>query len=174
MTVIEFIAEQFQRLHGRMEDALDGLNSDQLHWCPGDSSNHIAFNIWHCARTEDNVVSIVLSRNPPPIWLGEGWHEKFGGDPRSNGTGMSHEEAVGVRMPDGGDFMLYMRQVWERTEEYLKSLGGDESRRVQEGGYKGDLVIDILYDLLVSHGERHLGEIWTTRGLQGMGRGSPV
>ena len=174
MTVIELIRKQFQGLHERMENALQDLTLEQLHWCPGDSSNHIAFNIWHCARTEDNVVRIVLQRSPPPIWLEGSWHEKFGLDPRSNGTGMSHEEAVAVRIPSAEEFLPYMRQVWHGTDDYLSSLGGDDTKRVEQGGYKGELAIDILYDLLVSHGERHLGEIWTTRGLQGSGRGSPV
>src|SRR5207249_8674765 len=62
MTLLESLSTDLRRLHDVLDKSLDGLTTDQLHTVPAGhpKANTIAWNLWHYARTEDNVVRFVL------------------------------------------------------------------------------------------------------------------
>src|SRR5512146_439978 len=62
MTAMEFVHSELTRIHTIFDQALDGLTSDQMHAVPGGTTkaNTIAWEVWHCVRTEDNIVRFVL------------------------------------------------------------------------------------------------------------------
>ena len=173
MSLIAFLRESLRGLHGALEEAVRDLTPAQLHWRPNDLGAHIAFNLWHYVRTEDNVVRFVLQRRPT-VWMEGGWHERFGLDAKAQGTGMSPEAAAAVRLPSVEAFLPYMLGVWRATEEYLDASGeGELERLVKLWPHDEVPVRRALGNVCLTHGYSHLGEIWHLRALQGL-KGSPV
>lgn len=82
---------------------------------------------------------------------------------------MSPEEAHAVRVPSVEDFLDYARKVWAATDRYLESSTTEELSRITRIKPFGEIpVLQTLGQMVIAHGNQHLGEIWLTRGLQGL------
>ena len=64
MSEIAFIKQFLSESHKSWGEAVEGLTSEQAHWRPYDSGNHIAFNLWHYTRTVDNIILFLFQRKP--------------------------------------------------------------------------------------------------------------
>jgi hypothetical protein len=174
MQIVDLIHSHIDRLHGVLEDSIADLTKEQLHWRPSSGCNHIAFSIWHLVRTEDNLVRFILQRRRPTVWIEGGWHEWFDLDRISQGTGLSEEEAVSIELPSVEAFLPYMKNVWASTDEYINSIDDSILDQVFNIRPLGDRSIgQIFFEMLLTHGFSHLGEIWVLKGLQGF-KGSPI
>ena len=172
MAEIEFIASYLRNVHSSFDEAVAGLTQEQAHWLPGDGCNHIAFIAWHYTRTVDNLVRFVLQRKPT-LWNEGKWDERFGLDPRAQGTGMSPEDAHALRISDLPAFSQYMAEVWNEAQTYLGTISEEDLGQKLTVRPLGELSLEeILGTPLLTHGYAHLGEIWMLRGLQGL-QGSP-
>ena len=168
-----FISRSLGTLHASLTEALRDLTPEQLNWRSPQGGNSIAFIIWHYSRTEDNLIQFALQRQPT-VWLDQGYDQKFGLDPRAQGTGMPAEEAARVRLPSSEAFLPYLTAVWQKTEDYL--AGMDEGQLTQEIELRGlgkTTYESIVGNTLMTHDYGHLGEIWYVKGLQGL-KGSPI
>jgi hypothetical protein len=67
MTLAEFVQAELKRLHTLLDGSFSGLTAPQLHTIPAGHprANAIAWALWHYARTEDNVVRLVLQDRRP-------------------------------------------------------------------------------------------------------------
>jgi hypothetical protein len=174
MTVVELLSPHFERLHEDLELATQDLAPGQLHWRPSEDCNHIAFSLWHYVRTEDNLIRFVLQDRRTPVWLEQGWNERFGLERVTQGTGMSSEDAAALRLPPVKEFLPYMQAVWQSTHEYLGSVTDDDLQKVfTVRPFGGRPAVQVLMENLLTHGFSHLGEMWVLRGLQGL-KGSPI
>src|SRR5512132_458115 len=119
LSAVEFIQGGLTQLHKNLNKALADLTPEQLHAVPAGhpKANTIAWGLWHYARTEDNIVRWVIQDRRPPIWAEAGYAERLGLPPVAQGTGMSAEEALALRITDVPLFQEYMRQVWAGTEQ---------------------------------------------------------
>src|SRR5205085_5020916 len=99
MTLAEFVQAELKRLHTLLDGSFSGLTAQQLHTIPAGHprANTIAWALWHYARTEDNVVRLVLQDRRPTVWQEGGYADKLGLPPVAQGTGMSPEAAQGFR-----------------------------------------------------------------------------
>ena len=175
MEINEYLRPLFQRLHDALGRSAQGLTQEQLYWSPAEGSNHIAFCMWHYTRTEDNMVRWTFQNRRPTVWLEEGWNEKFGLDRVRQGTGMSFQEASAIRFPAMDEFLTYMGHVWQSTDDFLKSATSADLERTMTGNYRpGTSFSEILGTTLLGHGNGHLGQIWTIRGMMGKGEESPI
>jgi uncharacterized damage-inducible protein DinB len=173
MNTIEYFRSGVLEFHKSFSAAVKGLSDTQLHFRPLGVGNSIAFTFWHYVRTEDIMVNVFL-QSQKPIWNTEGWDQKFGMDPRSQGTGMTAEQAAAVRINDLAEFMKYTQRVFEAAEAYLDALTEESLDEVKEYPVIGKRSVrQIIGGLMMQHGSGHLGEIWYVKGLQGM-KGSPV
>lgn len=173
MSQVSFIAESLASLHSSIDDATKGLTDEQAHYRSGSDSNHIAFVAWHYARTVDNIVRFVLQRKPT-IWMEGKWDERFGLDSKSQGTGMTREEASALRISDMAAFGEYMSQVWQASREYVGSITEDDLAQKMTIRPLGEMTLGhVLGTVLLTHGYTHLGEIYTLKGIQGLA-GSPI
>jgi len=172
MGSIDYFRSAVKGLHGNLTDAMKDLTDEQLHFRPMDKGSPIAFIIWHCVRTEDLVVNLML-RKAKPIWNTEGWDEKLGLDHRAQGTGMSAEEAGAIRIKDLGAFMQYMANTYTSVEDYLAGLSDEDLDQVQDSPMGRRSIYEAIGGTIFQHGAGHLGEIWYIKGLQGL-EGSPV
>ncbi|HZU77443.1 MAG TPA: DinB family protein, partial [Dehalococcoidia bacterium] len=169
MDILPFLRTQMRSLHGMLDRVTEDLTDEQLHFTARPGVQPIAFCLWHYVRTEDNIIRFVVQRRPT-VWIERGWDRRFGLDPRSQGTGMSDEEASALRISSLPDFRRYMEQVWGATDEFLAALAEPDldGRRVTIRPVGEMSLLDAVSGMCLSHGLRHLGEIEYARGLVGL------
>jgi hypothetical protein len=177
MTLLESLTIDLRRLHEAFDKSLDGLTTEQLHAIPAGhlKANTIAWNLWHYARTEDNVVRFVLQNKRPTVWVDGGYAQKLGMQalhPAAQGTGMSTGDAQALRLGDVPLFGGYMKKVWASTDEYLATVKPADLERVIPMKFVGEMTaVRVLALVGVTHGFTHFGEVELARTLVGA---SPV
>jgi hypothetical protein len=170
MTLLESLAIDLRRLHDALDKSLEGLSAEQLHAVPAGhpKANTIAWNLWHCVRTEDNVVRFALQDKRPTVWVEGGYPEKLGLHPAAQGTGMSTEDAHALRLKDPELFGEYMKKVWASTDEYVKTLTPADLDRMVALRFVGEMPVARVLALVgITHGFTHFGQIELARTLVG-------
>jgi len=173
MNALEYFQSGVKETHKGLLEAMRGLNDAHLHFRPLGRGNHIAFIFWHYLRTEDIMVHLFF-QNKKPVWNAEGWDRKFGMDPKSQGTGMTAEQAATLRIENLDEFLAYATKVFQITEAYLQGLKESALDEVRDFPTFGKRSLgQMIGGLVLNHAAQHLGEIWYVKGLQGL-KGSPV
>lgn len=163
--ILAYLAAEIRGMHGLYERVTVDLDDRQLNHVPAGGHQNIAFCLWHYVRTEDNVVQFVIQRKPT-VWLAGGWHQKFGLDPKSQGTGFSDDEARAFRIKGAGEFRQYMLDVFRKSEEFVLQLTPDDAARKVTIKPLGEMtILQAISGMCVTHGYRHLGEIEFAKGL---------
>lgn len=169
MTLVEFIKAELKRLHATLDAATAALTPEQWHAIPGGSprANHIAFEVWHFYRTEDNIVRFILQERRPTVWMDGRWAERLGLPPVAQGTGMSAADAQALRITDFAAFLGYIDAVRASSDEYLSAPDASTFDRIVTVKPLGEMpAIRALGQVVVTHGFTHLGEIDLLRTLQ--------
>lgn len=168
MTLVEFIQAELHRLHAMLGAATRDLTPDQWHAIPGDNprANHIAFEMWHYARTEDNIVRFILQNRRPTVWMEGGWAERLGLPPVAQGTGTSPADAQAMRINDLSAFGQYVKHVYASTDAWLANPDESTFDTLVQVKPLGEMpAIRALGQVCMSHGFTHLGEIELIRTL---------
>jgi hypothetical protein len=170
MTAVEFVRIEVKRLHAMLDGMLSGITPAQLHAVPADhpKANTIAWGLFHCVRTEDNVVRFVLQNRRPTVWMEGGYADRLGLPPVAQGTGMTVAEAQALRIKDLDLFREYMRQVWASTEDLCATAEPAFFDRTVTVKPLGDMpAVRALGQIVVSHGMMHVGQMELARTLGG-------
>lgn len=163
--LIMYLAGEFHALHRLIDRVTADLTADQANHVPPGGHQNLAFSLWHYVRTEDNVVNFVV-QGKPTVWLDGGWPERFGLDPKSQGTLYTDEQARAFRINDFAAFRTYMADVFTNTEDFVSALSDEESMRKVTVKPLGEMtVLQALSGVGMTHGYRHLGEIEFAKGL---------
>lgn len=168
MDIVQFIDAELSRLHAMLERSVADLTPEQWHAVPAGhlKANHIAFEMWHYTRTEDNIVRFILQDRRPTVWMEGGWAEKLGLPPVAQGTGMTAEDAHALRIKDTAAFAEYRKQVWASTKEWLANPDPGEFEKVITVKPLGEMPkIRALGQVCMTHGFTHLGELELIRTL---------
>lgn len=171
MTLVEFIQAELRRLHAMLDAATADLTPEQWHTVPGGNpaANHIAFEMWHYARTEDNIVRFILQQRRPTVWMDGGWAARLGLPPVAQGTGMAAADAQAMRITDLGAFRQYVRDVYASTDEWLANPDASTFDAPVQVKPLGEMpAIRALGQVCMTHGFTHLGEIELIRTLMGL------
>jgi hypothetical protein len=173
ITAAEFIHAELRRLHKNLDGCIADLTPDQLHAVPAGHprANTLAFGLWHCARTEDNVVRFVIQGRRPTVWMEGQYAERLGLPPTAQGTGMAAPEAQALRIRDIPLFREYMGKVWASTEELFERAGREPSALDKTVMIKplGEMpAVRALGQVCLTHGMGHHGEMELTRALLGL------
>ncbi len=171
MTLVEFIQSELHRLHAMLAAGTRDLTPEQWHAIPAGNpnANHIAFEIWHYARTEDNIVRFILQGRRPTVWMDGGWSEKLALPPIAQGTGMPAADAQSLRIADLASFQQYVRDVWASTDDYLSNPDTSTFDAPVTVKPLGEMpAIRALGQVCMSHGFTHLGEIELIRTLMNL------
>lgn len=166
-TVAATYALLLDRVFENCVRSIEDLSVEELNHLPHEQANSIGFDIWHVARTIDNVLFFVFDRETP-LWLRDGYNDRFALPKVAQGTGMSTEEARTLRFPDPALFLEYVRALREAcvprvaamTDEYLQEAvllkpWGEQPRAEHIG------------QVLIAHGNSHLGKASLARTLLG-------
>ena len=166
-TVSAQYALLLDRLLGNCIRSVEDLSAEQLDHLPADRANSIGFDIWHVARTIDNVIFFVFER-AEPIWLREGFDKRLGLPRVAQGTGMTDADAHALRFTDPALFVDYLRAVRAAvvpriagmSMEYLK-----EPVLVKPWGEQPRM--EHIGQVMIAHGNGHLGRVSLARALLG-------
>jgi len=176
MNIIDFFRIEQQRLHEELRASVRDLTVDEWHYTLGGTGNTIAYLLWHCVRTEDNILRFIL-QGRPTIWNEGQWDVRLGLPPRAQGTGMPTAEAQALRINDPALFLRYAEQVWQEFAAYLAGItdgGAELSARIVTVKPLGQLpAIQVIGQVCLTHLFTHYGEITQLLGAQGK-RGMPL
>jgi hypothetical protein len=170
MTAVEFVRAELKRLHAMLDRTAAGITEEQLHAVPGGHPrvNTVAWGLFHCVRTEDNVVRFVLQDRRAPVWAEGGYAARLGLPPVAQGTGMSAEDAQALRIADMGLFREYMQEVWASTEELFETAPPGFFDRVVTVKPLGEMTtLRALGQVCLGHGLMHAGQMELARTLVG-------
>ena len=182
--LLTFLYRQWQdRVLGVVED----LSEQQLRWRTAKVTS-VAFNLWHLARWDDLLASLLADMTPslhgrlgarPELWSSRGLAREWG-FPTSLGhadTGMGIDEDVSVALPLPAKPVLigYARDAFGAMRESLAAVSdGDLTDHgsvdltrtpwLTEYGPRASVASWILS--FADHGNRHLGMIEAIRGMQ--------
>jgi len=168
MDIRDILVDGIEQLSDWLDDNLDGLTLEQVNWCPDGKTVSIGFHAWHITRTADNITNFVF-RKQPPIWLSEGYQERFDLPKNPQGTGMPLEDARQLVISDLGLLREYGRKALAASVDYVKSTPVETLAEIQLVKPLGEMPQWRVYrQVIMTHGFMHLGEINTNKGLQGI------
>ncbi len=171
MTLVDFIKAELKRLHTMLDAGTRDLTPEQWHAIPGGNpnANSIAFEMWHYARTEDNIVRFILQNRRPTVWMDGGWADRLKLPPVAQGTGMPAADAQALRIDDLAAFRQYVDAVYASTDDYLANPDASTFDAPVTVKPLGEMpAIRALGQVVMTHGFTHLGEIELIRTLHGL------
>ncbi len=168
-------AVMITRLFADIAEGLDGLTLDELHALPIEDSTSIGFNAWHVARSADNIVQFVFHREPP-VWRQQGLSEAWGFPRNEQGTGMDLADVQGMRFPDVASLAGYCRDTVDAAVAKIEAMDDEFLAMPASARVEGRMVettrAAMMGQVIVSHGNQHLGYIHLLRQLLGKGGAS--
>lgn len=173
------IAFHYRRTHQRVLALIDNLSDEQVAWRPRAGGHSIGFNLWHLARWADHLQAIIPSMTPElkrrlgegrELWEVEGLAAAWGLTAASLGyaeTGMLMDDDAATSLPLPGKAALldYARRAFAAAQGAVAVV--DDQQFVQRQAIDPDTVGAAVLAYL-THDNRHLGEIESLRGLQGL------
>ena len=161
------LARYTGRLLETTAKAIEDLSPDELHFQPHAETNSLGFEAWHIARTADNLVNFAFKR-AQPVWLAQGLNEAWGLPKADQGTGMDAEAAHGLRFPDAKLLAQYARDVAANVVPQIEALDSAYLEEIMPVRPLGEMPRrDVIGQVIIVHGNNHLGQINLARTLQG-------
>jgi len=161
------LALHLDRLLENCRRSMDDLTLEQLNHQPAEHVHSIGWDIWHVVRTVDNVVFFVFDREQP-VWLRDGWQQRFDLPKVAQGTGMTDEEARALRFPEPAEFAGYIDAVREAAVAKVRAMSTDDLETVTQLNPWGERTrAEHMLQVLIAHGNGHLGRCSLARALLG-------
>ena len=148
--------------------AVEGLTVEQFCDTRGGITNSIGWDVWHTVRTTDNIVHFVFDREQP-VWLRDGFHERWGLPKVDQGTGMDPNDAYSMRFPEPREFATYTRAVAKAVVPRIEGMSMEYLATLQTIRPWGQIPrMEAIGHGLVGHGNGHLGRASYARTLFGL------
>lgn len=165
MDVAALLAEMYGRILPLAEQAVDGLDLDQLVTPPGPSANPVAWLVWHTARVQDHHIAELMDTSQ--IWVTGDWAVRFGLEPDPTNTGYGHTaaEVAHVRPADTDVLTDYLEAVGRRTESMLATLTPAGLDDVVDDRWDPPVTRGVRLVSVVDDSVQHLGQAAYVRGL---------
>ena len=158
---------QLLRLLNACERAIVGLSLEELNDTQADTTNSIGFDVWHVVRTVDNMIHFVFEREQP-VWLAQGYNDRWGLPRVDQGTGMEASTAHGLRFPEPSEFMTYITAVTAAVVPRVAAMTDDYLRTTNRVVPWGEIPrLQAIGQVLIAHGNGHLGRCDLARTLLG-------
>ena len=148
-------------------EAIADLSEDELNRRPHANSNSIGFDAWHIARTADNIVFFAFERERP-VWLAERLDERWVLPKVEQGTGMAPADAHALHFPPPAEFAEYVTAVRDAIAPRIEAMSDEYLASMTTIRPQGELSkARIIGQVIVNHGNNHLGMISIARTLLG-------
>ena len=167
MDVAALLLELYGRIPPLAQQAVAGLDCDQLTEQPAPGANTIGWLIWHLTRVQDHHVSELLAVDQ--LWAGGDWAAGFGLEPDPTNTGYGHvaEQVAAVR-PDRPELLLeYLTGVDERTRAMLVQLVPADLDRIVDRRWDPPVTLGVRLISIADDSLQHVGQAAYLRGLLG-------
>ncbi|HEY7270597.1 MAG TPA: DinB family protein [Dehalococcoidia bacterium] len=166
-TVAAQLSLLLSRLLSNAEKAVRDLSADEMHDTMDGRINSIAFDVWHVTRTVDNVIHFVFERQPP-LWMADGFFEKWGLPRVDQGTGMERDAAYALRFPEPAEFCRYVTTVAEAIVPRVGAMSDEYLSAITRIAPFGEVPrMEAIGQVLIAHGNGHLGRVDLRRSLLG-------
>lgn len=150
------------------EMGVQDLTVEQLCDTHGTVTNSIGWDIWHVARTVDNIIHFVFEREQP-VWLRDGFDQRWGLPRVDQGTGQDPDDAYSLRFPEPEEFNRYTRAVSEAVVPRIEAMSMDYLSTLQTIRPWGEIPrMEAIGHGLIGHGNGHLGRVCLARTLMGL------
>lgn len=167
---LEVLQSGLATLHRMLDEAASDMTLEQLNRKNSDGGVSPFFSLWHYVRTEDNIINFVIQRKPT-VWIEEEFDTQLGLHRTAQGTGMTDEEASQLNLSNLELWREYQHKVWDASEKYLSTVTSAElhSQTIAIKPLPEMSLYDGLFNVCLTHGLRHVGEIEYVRGVIGLG-----
>ncbi|MCC6237371.1 MAG: DinB family protein [Dehalococcoidia bacterium] len=147
--------------------AIEDLSREELHARASERSNSIGWEAWHVFRSADNLLHFVFYREQP-LWLVHGLDEAWGLPRVEQGTGMAPEVAHALVFPEPSALAGYGRDVRSAVVARIEAMSdADLQARTLVRPWGEVTRQEAIGQVLIAHGNGHLGQISTARELLG-------
>lgn len=147
--------------------AIEDLTREELHFRAAEQSNSIGWEAWHVFRTADNLLHFVFHR-AQPLWLQQGLDVAWELPRVEQGTGMAPEIAHALVFPEPSALAQYGRDVRAAVHERIEAMTDADLQVRNLVRPWGEVTRqEAIGQVLIAHGNGHLGQISTARELLG-------
>ncbi len=166
-TIPSQLALLVDRLLGNCLRSIEDLAKEELNHRPSEQVNSIGFDIWHTVRTIDNVIFFVFDREQP-VWLRDGFHERFGLPKVAQGTGMDRSDSHQLVFPEPAEFREYIDAVRSAVIPRIEGMSVEQLAETVELRPWGERPkMEHIGQVLIAHGNGHIGRASMARSLLG-------
>jgi hypothetical protein len=165
MDLPALLLDIYGRIPPLAEEAVDGLNADQLATSPAPGANTIGWLVWHLTRVQDHHVAELIGTDQ--IWTTGDWAARCGLDPDPNNTGYGHkpEQVLSVRPETPDVLVAYLDAVHQRTCGMLEGLSGDDLDRVVDSRWDPPVTLGVRLVSIADDCMQHAGQAAYARGI---------
>jgi len=179
---MDSLQRRMATMHGLYYQAVSTMGPEHVNHFERDGVLPIAFSLFHYTNMQD--ASFMMITGVAPIWNDE-WFERVQPTINDHGKHRTVDEMVHQRIGNFEEFKAYQRAVFDRTEDYLRTMDPADLTRVliappypeqvastysaRCAGPEGITVLDGFECWIYQHGLRHMGEIELARGFVGLG-----
>jgi hypothetical protein len=161
----ELLVDAFDRVHGVVHRAVNGMTPEQLVFRPVDGTNSIAWLVWHLTRIQDDHIADVAGIDQ--AWTAGGWVERFGlpFDPADTGYGHGAEDVNAVRVRSGDLLTGYHDAVHQQTVRYVRGLTKGDLSRIVDESWDPPVTLGVRLISVISDDLQHAGQASYVRGV---------
>ena len=167
MNTVDLLRANLADAHWLLEQTVNDLSPEQLHWPPPGTANTVAATYAHAVGSEDAFVQGRLRE--VPLLARSTWAGRDGISlpiPERESDWFAWSRAVRVDLPAA---KRYAEAVYASTDAYIASLTPEQLESSPPQPIPGNQTLSwLIYNMLTMHASLHTGEIAVVKGLQGL------
>jgi hypothetical protein len=165
MKVTQLSIDSLQRAQERFEDTLKQMSVEEANTMPTPLIKSVTWLMWHTARELDYQIAGL--NNSEPLWLSEGWSEKFALDIADDTEDWHHtpEEAAKVVVQDQQLLLDYLAASVAFTITYLENVAEESLNEIIDRNWTPPVTRQVRIVSAIDDAIMHSGQAVYTRRL---------
>jgi hypothetical protein len=165
MKVTQLSIDSLQRAQERFEDTLKQMSVEEANTMPAPLIKSVTWLMWHTARELDYQIAGL--NNSEPLWLSEGWTEKFALDIADDTEDWHHtpEEAAKVDVQDQQLLLDYLAASVAFTITYLENVAEESLNEIIDRNWTPPVTRQVRIVSAIDDAIMHSGQAVYTRRL---------
>jgi hypothetical protein len=164
MQLNDVLIDAFGRVKEEVHGAVAGLNTDDLAFRPSDSTNSIAWLIWHLTRIQG--AHLASAMNAEQVWTRDGWARKFKLPIDDSDTGYGHSSSDVASVRASAKLLLgYHDAVHEQSIAYIQKLAPEDYDAIVDKRWSPPVTMAVRLISVISDDLQHTGQAAYVRGM---------